>query len=80
MDGHELTVNLVKMHTTELGMQRIQRNMDLGDIDLVAWCKHKVSKTDNVVRRGKNWYVYADDCIITVNASGFTIITVHKNK
>ncbi len=31
-------------------------------------------------RKGKNWYVDADNCVITVNAYSFTIITAHKKK
>ena len=31
-------------------------------------------------RQGKNWYAQIDGCIITVNASSYTIITAHKEK
>jgi len=68
-----------KVHTTELGAVRIKRNLGLTDEDPVAWCKDRIKNADNIVRRGKNWCVYADDAVITVNASSFTIITAHKN-
>ena len=31
--------NINRIHTTELGRQRIQRNLELKNIDLVRWCK-----------------------------------------
>jgi len=73
-----LLVNFDKVHTTELGVERIRRNLGLDDIDVVAWCKNKIRDADNIVRRGKNWYVYTDHEIITVNASSLTIITAHN--
>ena len=61
-----------------MGVDRIRRNLGLGNIDVVTWCKEKILKTDAVIERhGKNWYVDIDGCVITVNASSFTIITCH---
>lgn len=74
----DLLNNLDKIHTTQLGIERIRRNLDLDDVDVVVWCKDKIKNESNIVRRGKNWYVYTDNAIITVNASSFTIITAHK--
>jgi len=79
MDCNLLT-NLDKIHTTELGIIRIRKNLNLADIDVVTWCKDKVINSNNIVRRGKNWYVHTGQAIITVNASSFTIITAHKIK
>ena len=31
-------------------------------------------------RKGKNWYITIDNCIITVNAYSYTVITAHKVK
>lgn len=31
-----------------------------------------------IERHGKNWYVHTDGCVITVNASSYTIITCHR--
>lgn len=79
---NELLKNLDKLHTTELGAVRIQRNLflDIDDIDdIVEWCKMKIKAANsNIKRKGKNWYVNADNCIITVNAHSYTIITAHK--
>lgn len=77
----ELLDNLDKMHTTELGVVRIKRNLSLDTDDVVEWCKDKI-KSDHAVitRNGKNWYINTDACIITVNAYSYTIITAHKEK
>jgi len=76
----DLLTNLNKLHTTELGIERIRKNLGLPDIDVVAWCKQTISNADNIVRRGKNWYAHTDNAIITVNAHSYTIITAHKSK
>lgn len=73
--------NLDKLHTTELGVVRIKRNLSL-DTDLVVeWCKTVIESPYAVIsRKGKNWYVDTDDCVITVNANSWTIITAHRKK
>lgn len=72
----ELLNNLDKLHTTELGVVRIKRNLSLETDDVVDWCKEKIKLPNaEIVRKGKNYYVKIDGCIITVNASSFTIIT-----
>ena len=78
---NELLKNLDKLHTTELGVERIKRKLSLDTDDVVEWCKTKIDSVNAVViRKGKNWYVNADNCIITVNAYSYTIITAHKEK
>ncbi len=73
--------HLDKLHTTELGVLRIKRNLSLDADDVVAWCKDKISSVHAVItRRGKNWYVSVDDFVITVNAHSYTIITAHREK
>ena len=79
--GSELLNNLDKLHTTELGIERIRRNLSLDTDDVVAWCKTKIGSADAVItRNGKNWYVNVENCMITVNAYSYTIITAHKEK
>lgn len=73
-----LIQNINKIHTTEMGVGRISRNLDI-DGDVVEYCKKKILKDESVVeRKGKNYYVHIDNCVITVNASSYTIITAHK--
>ena len=78
---NELLANLDKVHTTEMGIERIKRNLSLDTDDVVEWCKDKIkSSSADITRNGKNWYVNVDDCIITVNAYSYTIITAHNEK
>lgn len=80
-EHNELLINLEKLHTTELGTKRIRRNLSLDTWDAVGWCKTKIGSPGAAIcRRGKNWYVTAEDCIITVNAYSYTIITAHRKK
>ena len=76
----ELLNNLDRIHTTELGTQRIKKNLGLTDADIVAWCKDKIKDASAIVKQGKNWYVHTDTAVITVNASSYTIITAHMLK
>ena len=76
-----LLENLEKVHTTEMGVDRIKRNIGVDVEDIVEYCVDKI-KQDNAVieRKVKNYYVTVDGIIITVNASSYTIITAHKEK
>lgn len=77
----DLLSNLNKLHTTALGIERIKRNLSLQTDDVVNWCKEKIQLPDTVItRQGKNWYARVEDCIITVNAHSYTIITAHRSK
>jgi hypothetical protein len=78
--NNDLVANLDKLHTTELGILRIKRNLNLTTEDTVEWCKGKIEKSDEIIRKGKNWYISVDNVTITVNAHSFTIITAHKGK
>lgn len=74
----ELLQNLDKLHTTELGVVRIRKNLFLDTDNVVDWCKTKIKSFNaSIIRNGKNWYVNVDGCIITVNAYSYTIITAH---
>lgn len=80
-NDNELLLNLTKLHTTELGALRIRRNLSLNMPDVVLWCREKIkSPSASITRKGKNWYIAVDDCVITVNAYSFTIVTAHKEK
>ena len=80
---NDLIENIEKLHTTPMGVDRIRRNLSLGDDvkDVVAFCRQKIlAPTANISRQGKNWYVKIDGCVITVNAYSYTIITAHFQK
>lgn len=77
----ELLKHLDKLHTTELGVVRIKRNLSLDTEDVLEWCKEKIALDYAIITRsGKNWYVNVDNFVITVNVHSYTIITAHKEK
>ena len=77
----ELLRNLDKVHTTEMGVDRIKRNIEVDVDDIVEYCIDKIKQENAVIeRKGKNYYVTVDGIIITVNASSYTIITAHNEK
>lgn len=76
---NELIKNLDKLHTTDLGLVRVKRNLSLETEDVVLWCREKAESPHAVIaRKGKNWYVDVEDIMITINAHSFTIITAHR--
>ena len=78
MHKETLIENIDKIHTTEMGAGRIQRNLGIDD-EPVSYCISKLEKEESEVKKeGKNYYVEIDGCIITINSSSFTIITAHK--
>lgn len=78
---NELLNNIDKLHTTELGIERVKRNLSLDTDDIVEFIKRKISdKNAHINRKGKNYYIEIENNIITVNASNFTIITAHTIK
>ena len=80
-DVQILLDNLDKIHTTEMGIDRIKRNLNLNVDDVVIWCVNKIKDSNcQITRKCKNWYAQTDNCIITVNAYSYTIITAHKIK
>ncbi len=79
--NNDLLQNLDKLHTTPMGLDRIRRNLWLGDVipDVVAWCKKQIESPEaTITRKGKNWYCRIGGSVITVNAYSYTIITAHK--
>ena len=80
--NNKLMKNIIRLHTTELGKERIRRNLKLGDsIDIVEWCKKQIeSKKSSIQQNGKNWYVKIDDNILVINRTSYTIITAYKER
>ncbi len=76
---NELIQNINKLHTTLLGVERIDYNLGINVADTVQYCRDKVmDECAQIERLGKNWYVVVGDCRITINAHSYTIITAHK--
>lgn len=79
--GNELIENIDRLHTTEMGAERIKRNLVLPDVNAAEWCRSRIADGNAVMeKQGKNWYIRINGCVITVNASSYTIITAHKEK
>lgn len=77
-DAKTLLDHTDKLHTTEMGMTRIRKNLKIDVDDVVEYCKKKILKEDcTIYRKGKNWYCEVDHTRITVNSYSYTIITAH---
>lgn len=77
-DKQILLDNINKVHTTEMGINRIIKNLKLNTNDVVEYCKNKVlDKNYNIYKQGKNWYCEIENIIITINSYSYTIITAH---
>lgn len=80
-DKQILLGNIDKLHTTEMGIDRIKKNLKLDVDDVVQYCKNKVlDKNCNIYKQGKNWYCEIDNVRLTVNSCSYTIITAHIMK
>lgn len=78
-ETNDLSANIDLLHTTELGMKRIKRNLSLSCDDVVDYLRHKITDKNCIIERiGKNLYCEIDSLRITINAYSYTIITAHK--
>ena len=76
---NDLIANIARLHTTDMGRLRIQRNLGLMTDDVVLIIRDCIlSLNADIMRRGKNWYITTPEYMITVNAHSFTIITAHR--
>ncbi|MBK5201089.1 MAG: DUF3781 domain-containing protein [Spirochaetaceae bacterium] len=77
--ANDLLRNLDKLHTTERGVARIKKNLNIDTELAVKYCYNKILEENTIInRKGKNWYATTNNCIISVNAYTFTIITAHS--
>ncbi len=71
-----LISNINKIHTTKMGEERIRRNLKLGDLDVVLYCKNKIMDPKSCVyKTGKNLYCLIDYIKLTIHSHSYTIIT-----
>lgn len=81
MNKSILLFNIDKIHTTEMGVDRIKKNLKLDKIDVVDYCKSKIINKDSIIyKQGKNWYCEIDNIKIIINSYSYTIITAHIRK
>ena len=77
MNKSILFKNIDKIHTTEMGIVIIKRNLNI-DGDVVEYCKEKILAENCVIYTcGKNFYCEVDNIKITINSYSYTIITAH---
>lgn len=77
-DRKALLDNIHKIYTTEMGIDRIKRNLKIDATDVVEYCKNKIlDRSCNIYKIGKNWYCEVDNIKITINSYSYTIITAH---
>jgi len=73
-----LLQNIDKIHTTRMGIDRIKKNLELNNVNVVDYCKNKILNHNcNIYKQGKNWYCEVDNLKITINSYSYTIITAH---
>ena len=78
-DKKILLDNIDKVHTTEMGIDRIKRNLKIDTTDVVEYCKNKVlDKNCNIYKQGKNWYCEVENIKITINSYNYTRI-IHEH-
>ena len=65
-DKKILLDNINKIHTTEMGVDRIRRNLKIDTVDVVEYCKNRVlDKNCNIYKQGKNWYAAVEISVLT---------------
>ena len=81
MSKEILLSNIKRIHTTEMEIDRIKKNLKIDINDVVEYCKNKIlDKNCNIYKQGKNWYCEIDNIKITINSYVYTIITAHLIK
>lgn len=78
MNKDELLRNINKIHTTEMGIGWIKKNLKSYTSDVVEYCKNKVfNKKCDIYKQGKKWCCEIDNIKISINSYSYTIITAH---
>lgn len=49
--SNDLLENINKLHTTELGIIRIRKNLNLDTDDVVQWCKNKITDSNALIKK-----------------------------
>lgn len=76
-----MKIDLDRLHTTELGIVRIKRNLNIKTYDVVEYIKSIIANNNcKIYIKGKNIYCEVEKIIITINKKSYTIITAHMIK
>ena len=69
---NDLLMNIDKIHTTELGRKRIQKNLNLSCEDVVSYLKDLILDSKTIIYKdGKNWYCKNESIRITINSYNY---------
>ncbi len=78
---NNLINNIEKIHTTKLGKERIMKNLNNNNVNIIDYLKKLLlTKESMVYQKGKNYYCEIDNIIITINFYNYTIITAHMKE
>jgi hypothetical protein len=77
LDDVTNAIDVTKLNTTEKSIERIKNNVNTDSDNIIQWCKSIIEKGD-IKRKGKNFYVFGDNCTIYINAKTHLIFTAHK--
>ena len=78
-EGKQLLENIDRLHTTQLGINRISKKLKLDTENVVDFCKSLIlDEKCRIYRQGKNWYCETGNIRLTVNSYSNTIITAHR--
>ena len=81
LDVKDLLDHVDELYITGMGIDRVKKNLDLDQKDVLTWCRDMIKlEGARVFRKGKNWYVRSDGYEFTINANRLTIITAHRIK
>ena len=74
-----LLTNIERIHTTELGEERLIENLRLANKNPIRYVKDFLrNPKSHVYKKGKNFYCEYNHVRLTINAYTFTVITAHK--
>jgi len=54
---NDLLKNISRIHSTELGIIRVKKNLELKTNDVINYCIKIIKEAENINKKGKNWYV-----------------------
>ena len=78
LDHSMLLSNINNLHTTKLGEERVKKNLNIKTCNVINYLKSIIENDDAVVyKKGKNYYCYAMNIIITINSYNYCVITAH---
>ena len=77
-EQQDLFSNIHQLHTTKLGLERIQKNLNIGKKDVISYVKNMIQDSNSMIyKKGKNYYCENEKVCITINSYNYCIITAH---